>query len=123
MRVLVRGHLGYIGTVMVPMLLRSGHEVIGLDSDLNERCFTAGGSFMPVPHLRKDVRDADANDLMGSDAVIKMSALSREPLGKSAPPPAASTDRASVRLARLAKETGVKQFLFASSSQQLRSRG
>ena len=34
MRVLVTGHLGYIGTVMVPMLLKAGHEVVGLDSDL-----------------------------------------------------------------------------------------
>ena len=30
MRVLVTGHLGYIGTVMVPMLLKAGHEVVGL---------------------------------------------------------------------------------------------
>ena len=36
MRVLVTGHLGYIGTVMVPMLLKAGHQVIGLDSDLYE---------------------------------------------------------------------------------------
>ena len=37
MRVLVTGHLGYIGTVMVPMLLKAGHEVIGLDSNLYEK--------------------------------------------------------------------------------------
>ena len=29
MRVLVTGHLGYIGTIMVPMLLKSGHQVVG----------------------------------------------------------------------------------------------
>ena len=38
MRVLVTGHLGYIGTVMVPMLLKAGHHVIGFDSNLYERC-------------------------------------------------------------------------------------
>jgi len=59
MRVLVTGHLGYIGTVMVPMILRAGHEVVGLDSNLYERCtFAAGGPIADVPHIRKDVRDA-----------------------------------------------------------------
>ena len=66
MRVLVTGHLGYIGTVMVPMLLKSGHEVVGLDSDLYEHCtFAAGGVIADVPHIKKDVRDADARDLDG----------------------------------------------------------
>ena len=37
-KVLVTGHLGYIGTVMVPMLARAGHDVVGIDSDLYERC-------------------------------------------------------------------------------------
>ena len=44
MRVLVTGHLGYIGTVLTPMLVRAGHEVVGLDSDLYSRCtYPAGG--------------------------------------------------------------------------------
>src|SRR5947207_1781070 len=44
MRILVTGHLGYIGTVMVPMLLEEGHAVRGCDSDLYARCtFAAGG--------------------------------------------------------------------------------
>ena len=61
MRVLVTGHLGYIGTVMVPMLIKAGHEVVGLDSDLYRSCtFAAGGEITEVPHIRKDVRDADA---------------------------------------------------------------
>ena len=36
--VLVTGHRGYVGSVMVPMLLAAGHEVMGFDSDLYERC-------------------------------------------------------------------------------------
>ena len=50
MRVLVTGHKGYIGTVMTPMLLAAGHEVVGYDSDLYRRCtYPAGGAIADVP--------------------------------------------------------------------------
>src|SRR5262245_7926331 len=117
MRVLVTGHLGYIGTVMVPMLHKSGHEVVGLDSDLYEGCtFAAGGALTEVPHIRKDVRDADARDLDGFEAVIHLAALSNDPLGNLSPDTTYSINhRASVRLARLAKAAKVERFLLASS--------
>ena len=71
MRVLLTGHLGYIGTVMTPMLLQAGHEVIGLDSDLYERCtFSQGGVISDVPTILKDTRDVEIADFRGLDAVI-----------------------------------------------------
>lgn len=117
MRVLVTGHLGYIGTVMTPMLLKAGHEVVGYDSDLYARCtFAAGGEIRKVPWICKDTRDAEAKDLVGFDAVIHLAALSNDPLGNLRP---GLTDEinhlASVRLAQLAKAAGVRRFLFASS--------
>jgi len=117
MRVLVTGHLGYIGTVMVPKLLKAGHQVIGLDSNLYEKCtFPAGGNLAVVPHIRKDTRDAIKEDLRGTDAVIHLAALSNDPLGNLNPDITYDINhRASVQLARLAKEAGVKRFLFASS--------
>src|SRR6478735_5567035 len=117
MRVMVTGHLGYIGAVMVPMLLRSGHEVIGLDSNLYEHCtFEAGGSIAPVPHIRKDIRDVAREDLKGLDAIIHLCALSNDPLGNFRPQLTYEINhRGSVRLATLAKEAGVKRFLLASS--------
>jgi nucleoside-diphosphate-sugar epimerase len=117
MRVMVTGHLGYIGTVMVPMLLRSGHEVIGLDSNLYEGCtFEAGGNIAPVPYIRKDVRDVAREDLDGLDAIIHLAALSNDPLGNFRPALTYEINhRGSVRLAVLAKEAGVKRFLLASS--------
>jgi len=117
MRVMVTGHLGYIGTVMVPMLLRSGHEVIGLDSNLYERCtFAAGGRIVDVPHIRKDVRDVERKDLEGLDAIIHLAALSNDPLGNFQPELTFEINhRASARLAALAKQAEVKRFLFASS--------
>ena len=117
MRVVVTGHLGYIGTVMVPILLAAGHDVTGFDSDLYERCtFEAGGTIADIPNLRKDVRDAEASDFQGVDAVIHLAALSNDPLGNlDAENTYAINHRASVRVAAAAKAAGVRRFLFASS--------
>ena len=117
MRVLLTGHLGYIGSVMTPMLQQAGHDVIGLDSDLYERCtFPQGGVIIDVPTILKDTRDAEISDLRGIDGVIHLAALSNDPLGNLKP---GLTDdinhRASVRLAELAKKAGVERFVFASS--------
>jgi nucleoside-diphosphate-sugar epimerase len=117
MKIMVTGHLGYIGTVMVPILLEAGHEVVGCDSDLYERCtFDAGGRITDVPTLRKDIRDLTAGDLKGVDAVIHLAALSNDPLSNINPDVTFSINhRGSVHVARMAKEAGVQRFLMASS--------
>ncbi len=117
MRVVVTGHRGYIGTVMVPMLQQAGHDVTGYDSDLYERCtFDAGGIIARVPEIRKDVRDATTDDFRGIDAVIHLAALSNDPLGNlDAENTYAINHRASVRVAEAAKAAGVRRFLLASS--------
>jgi nucleoside-diphosphate-sugar epimerase len=117
MRVLLTGHRGYIGTVLSPMLLRAGHEVVGLDSDLYSRCtFAEGGAMSDVPTILKDTRDVEISDIRGFDAVLHLAALSNDPLSDLKP---SLTDdinhRASVRIAELAKEAGVCRFVFASS--------
>jgi nucleoside-diphosphate-sugar epimerase len=117
MRVLVTGNRGYIGTVLTPMLVRAGHNVTGLDSDLYSRCtYAAGGKISEVATIRKDVRDVEPGDLTGFDAVLHLAALSNDPLGDLTP---GLTDeinhRASVRIAELAKRAGVRRFVFASS--------
>jgi nucleoside-diphosphate-sugar epimerase len=117
MRVLLTGNLGYIGTVLTPMLVKAGHNVTGLDSDLYSRCtYTAGGKIYSVPTIRKDVRDVEAADFVGFDAVLHLAALSNDPLGNLTP---GLTDEinhlASVRTARLAKQAGIHRFVLASS--------
>ncbi|MBZ9821490.1 NAD-dependent epimerase/dehydratase family protein [Mesorhizobium sp. CA4] len=117
MKVMVTGHQGYIGSVMVPMLLRAGHSVTGYDSDLYRRCtFALGGEQAPVPAIQKDVRDVHARDLEGFDAVIHLAALSNDPLSDLDPDITYEINhKGSVRFAKAAKEAGVTRFLFASS--------
>lgn len=117
MRILVTGHGGYVGSVMVPLLLEAGHQVRGCDTGLYERCaFAAGGPSAAVPELRKDVRDLAPGDLEGVEAVIHLAALSNDPLSELNPEIThAINHRASVRLAGLAKAAGVRRFLLASS--------
>ena len=115
MRVLVSGHKGYIGTVMVPMLLGAGHDVVGLDTDLFERCTFVPG-IHDIAEMRVDVRDVEVRQLKGFDAVIHLAALSNDPLGDLNPAITYEINHAaSVRLARLAKEAGVRRFIYSSS--------
>jgi nucleoside-diphosphate-sugar epimerase len=115
MRVLITGHKGYIGTVMAPFLADAGHEIVGLDSELFEQC-TFGEAPREFPSIRKDLRDVEHSDLAGFDAVIHLAGLSNDPLGNLNPDLTYDINyHGSVRLARLAKESGVSRFLFSSS--------
>ncbi|MGI9263385.1 MAG: NAD-dependent epimerase/dehydratase family protein [Gammaproteobacteria bacterium] len=115
MRVLVTGHTGYIGTRLVPILINAGHDVSGLDTDLFRGC-TFTGQMPNIPHVCKDVRDVSKDDLTGFDAIIHLAALSNDPLGDYNPSLTEDiNEKASVRIARLAREAGVSRFLFASS--------
>jgi nucleoside-diphosphate-sugar epimerase len=97
------------------MLQKSGHEVKGLDSDLYGRC-TFTGDLPALNTITKDVRDVEKDDLAGLDAVIHLAGLSNDPLGDYRPELTGEiNEKASIRLARLAKAAGVKRFLFASS--------
>jgi nucleoside-diphosphate-sugar epimerase len=100
---------------MVPVLRASGHEVTGLDTFYYADC-GFGEASDRVPARRKDVRDVEADDLDGFDAVVHLAAV-----GGHAPDDLhaawihAIDHQASVRLAELARESGVQRFLYASS--------
>ncbi len=116
MRVLVTGNLGYIGTILTPMLCEQGHEVVGLDSDLYRRATYGTRSLPDVPTIQKDLRDVEVDDLRGFEAVLHLAGLSNDPLGDLNPELTADINHhASVRLAELAKQAGVRQFVFSSS--------
>ncbi len=115
MKVLVTGHKGYVGSVLVPMLQDAGHEVHGVDSDLYRGC-SFGRDPVPVPESIMDIRDVSAADLAGIQAVIHLAALSNDDLGDLNPDLTYEINhRATVRLGALARRAGVERFLFASS--------
>ncbi|NER28322.1 MAG: SDR family oxidoreductase [Symploca sp. SIO1C4] len=115
MRVLLTGHKGYIGTVLVPMLLAAGHEVVGYDSDLYEQS-TFGEGIKDIPEIRKDIREVEISELEGFDAVLHLAGLSNDPLGNLNPNLTYEINHAaSVRLAQLSKKAGIGRYIFSSS--------
>ena len=115
MRVLLTGHKGYIGTCLVPLLLKEGFEVTGLDSDLFREC-TFDGDIGTIREIIKDVRDVTEKDVEGHDAIIHLAGLSNDPLGDYDPSLTEEINtNGSVRLAQIATKVGVRRFVFASS--------
>jgi nucleoside-diphosphate-sugar epimerase len=115
MKVLVTGHHGYIGSVMVAVLSRAGHDVAGLDAFFYEGC-DFGDEHVTVPFICRDIRDVCPADLRGFDAVIHLAALSNDPLGFLDESCTFQINHVgSVSIAKAAKAAGVPRFLFASS--------
>ncbi|WP_374441811.1 SDR family oxidoreductase [Stella sp.] len=117
MKVCVTGHRGYVGALLVPLLRRRGHRVLGVDSGLFDGCALPGAvPEGPDRDLRRDIRDLGADDLAGLDAVVHLAGLSNDPLGDLDP---ALTDeingRAAAALAASARKAGVRRFVFAST--------
>ncbi len=116
MKVLVTGHEGYIGCVLVPMLQERGHEVVGLDNGLFQGCEFEGIALTDCETLQADVRDIEPAHMRGIDAVIHLAGISNDPLGDLNPDCTYDINhRASVRVAGVAKTAGVPLFLQSSS--------
>ena len=114
-RVLLTGHEGYIGSVMAPLLSQAGFEVVGLDTGFFRDC-TLFEPDRSMHTIRRDIRDLTADDVKGFDAVIHLAALSNDPIGNLDEGWTAEiNDRGSGRLAELARDAGVRRFLFSSS--------
>src|SRR5689334_5240028 len=115
MRVLVTGHNGYIGCVMVEVLRAAGHSIVGLDTGFFKDCGDGSDDF-ETPAIRKDIRDLTPDDLSGVEAVVHLAALCNDPLGDlNADWTIDINHHGSQRLAQLSKAAGVTRFLYASS--------
>jgi len=113
--ILLTGSRGYIGSIMAAELARAGHRVVGLDTGYFADC-TLVPDRVEIPEIRKDLRDVELDDVRGFDAVVHLGALSNDPIGNLDERWTEEINhRSSVRLAELAREAGVRRFLFSSS--------
>jgi nucleoside-diphosphate-sugar epimerase len=117
MKVLVTGHLGYVGPVVIAALKDAGHRVVGLDVGYFRDCVDpALGGVDADSELCMDIRDVTGRELDGVDAIVHLAGLSNDPLGALDPRlTAAINHEATIRLARAARSGGVGRFVFASS--------
>ncbi len=115
MRVLVTGHLGYIGPHLVELLLKDGHFVTGVDLNLFE-------DSVIYPHAAAsdsrvmDLFDLTPNDLRGYDAVMHLAAISNDAMGILNPQLTWKVNyEGTIHVADCAKRAGVPRFLLSSS--------
>ncbi|WP_319525816.1 SDR family oxidoreductase [uncultured Desulfosarcina sp.] len=121
MKIIIVGNLGYIGPSLVTQLRKTYPEgtLIGYDIGYFAHCLT---NPVVLPELKLDqqifgdIRTFPENLLDGVDAIVDLAAISNDPMGNKFEEVTLDINyRAAVRLAEMAKENGVKSFVYASS--------
>lgn len=116
MKVFVTGTEGYLGCLFAPLLLEHGHEVTALDTGFYKSGWLYNGTTLTAKTITKDLRHITVEDLQGADAIVHMAELSNDPTGQLSPTITYDINhKGSVRLAELAKQAGVKRFVYMSS--------
>ncbi|HEV2329550.1 MAG TPA: SDR family oxidoreductase [Verrucomicrobiae bacterium] len=116
MKILLVGSEGYLGSLLGPVLSRDGHDVIGIDTGFYREgtLYRAAGTIPRI--VSKDVRQIEIEDLRDMEAVVHLGELSNDPLGQLSPDITHEINHnGSVRLAQLARQSGVSRFIYMSS--------
>jgi len=113
MKILVTGGCGYKGSVLLPLLLADGHEVLSIDTQWF-------GNYLPehpsLTNLQLDIRDTGSIPLEGVEAIIHLANIANDPAVELNPTLSWEVNvLAGQQLADRAVRAGVKQFIFASS--------
>jgi nucleoside-diphosphate-sugar epimerase len=115
MRILVTGHRGYIGTILVKLLVGKGYEIIGIDKKIYQE-FELESFDYEIQEKSKNIINIEKSDLKNVDAVIHLAALSNDPIGEINPlNTKIINEYGSYFLAKIAKKAGVGKFIFSSS--------
>ena len=121
MKILVTGNMGYIGPSVINQLRTSypGSTLIGFDIGYFGNCIT---STEMLPECRvdfqyfADIRQFPIDLLIGVDAIVHLAGISNDPIGNKFEKVTLDINyRASIELAKKAKEAGVTSFTYASS--------
>ncbi len=119
-KILVTGGAGYVGSVLVPKLLKRGYEVTVLDLYIyGEHVLDEVKDNSKLKQVKGDIRDTALlkKELKGIDAVIHLACISNDPSYELDPQLGKSINYdALVNLVDIAKVSGVKRFVYASSS-------
>jgi nucleoside-diphosphate-sugar epimerase len=118
-RVLVTGGAGYVGSNLVPKLLKAGYEVTVLDLYIYGDVFADLSSNPSLLQIKGDLRNADdvRRALLGCDAVIHLACISNDPSFDLNPELGRSINFSCFRpLVKACKDVGIKRFIYASSS-------
>ena len=114
-KIFITGDRGYIGSVLIRALIEKGYEVTGFDVDYYIDCALSPCE-SKYRRIIKDIRQVNAEDVKGSEAVIHLAALSNDPLGELSPDLTEEINfRSTLRLASIAKSVGVRRFIYSSS--------
>ena len=121
MKILITGNMGYIGPCVVQHLRESHPDamLVGLDMGYFANCLT-NEDILPECKIDlqyfADMRHLPADSLRDVDAIVHLAAISNDPMGNKFEKLTFDINyRASIELARKAKEAGVKAFVYASS--------
>jgi len=119
-RVLVTGGAGYVGAILVPQLLERGYSVRVLDLYLyGDEVLQSVASHPSLEQINGDIRDRNLLErvMPGCDAVIHLACISNDPSFELNPELGKSINYdAFFDLVAVAKDSGVKRFIYASSS-------
>ena len=117
MTVLVTGVEGYIGSLLAPLLLERGHDVVGLDTGFYRegRLYNHAPARFPAT-VNKDIRCVTEEDLRGFEAIVHLAELSNDPLGQFSPSVTYEINHlGTVELAKKCKKVGIERFIYTSS--------
>jgi len=116
MKLLVTGTEGYIGSLLPPLLVERGHELVGVDACYYAQAQLYNAETPSYELVKEDIRRLRPEHFEGVDAVVHMAELSNDPLGQLLPTITYDVNhKGSLHVANTAKAAGVERFVYTSS--------
>ena len=115
-KILITGNLGYIGTFLTDVLIKK-YKIVGCDIGYFKKCIIAKNfKKKNFKQINKDINEINLNDLKNVNTIIHLAALSNDPLGEMNKKLTYEVNyKSTIKLAKLAKSSGVKRFIYIST--------